>query len=300
MTPKRRRTFKTGSAFMKVNREVHQAPELRRPLLKRLEQHFGARVVSFFTSFNKRTVQVTDDDAEMLESVLEVEHETGKLVLILNSPGGQALAAERIVNVCRAYSAGQFEVVIPHMAKSAATMICFGANKLHMSKTAELGPVDPQVGYKDDAGNEMWISAEEYVRSYSKLLDRASDGKAARIEPFIQQLNRFDAREIESLESAQALSRDISVQLLKTGMMSGLVESEIEKRIERFLAQTATRSHGRMISYEGVVGCGLNVALIDLHSSVWNDLWELYVSSDWAVSRVCNKIVETATSSVSA
>ena len=77
----------------------------------------------------------------MLESVLEVEHTSGRLVLIVNSPGGQALAAERIVNVCRAYSAGDFEVVVPHMAKSAATMICFGANRIHMSKTAQLGPV---------------------------------------------------------------------------------------------------------------------------------------------------------------
>ncbi len=161
---------------MNVQREVSQAPELRTALLKKLERHFGARVVSFFTSFSKGAGQIVDADAEMLESVLEVEHTSGRLVLIVNSPGGQALAAERIVNVCRAYSAGDFEVVVPHMAKSAATMICFGANRIHMSKTAELGPVDPQVPYKDDAGNERWISAEEYVRSKRSSRRRSSRG----------------------------------------------------------------------------------------------------------------------------
>jgi hypothetical protein len=179
-------------------------------------------------------------------------------------------------------------------------MICFGASKIHMSKTAELGPVDPQVPYKDDAGNERWISAEEYVRSYKKLVEQASGGGYPRIEPFIQQLNRFDAREIEALESAQALSRDISVQLLKSGMMCEVAESDIETKIGRFLSQTETRSHGRMINHAGAVASGLNVELLDLHSEVWNCLWELFVRSDWAVSNVCNKIIETPTSSVNA
>jgi hypothetical protein len=285
---------------MKVNKEAQQAPELRRPLLKKLQKHFQANIISFFTSFTNRNAQITDDDAEMLESLLAVEHQGGKLVLILNSPGGQALAAERIVNVCRAYSDNQFEVVIPHMAKSAATMICFGASKIHMSKTAELGPVDPQVPYKDDAGNERWISAEEYVRSYKKLIEQASGGGFPRIEPFLQQLNRFDAREIEALESAQALSRDISVQLLKSGMMSDIAETDIATKIGRFLSQTETRSHGRMINQVGATAAGLKVDILDLHSEAWHWLWELFVRSDWSVSNICKKIIETPTSSVNA
>lgn len=299
MTPIKR-SFRAASAFMKVGRETQQFPEQRQPLLKKLAKQFDANVVSFFTSFTKPNVQIIDADAEMLESLLAVEHSDGKLVLILNSPGGQALAAERIVNVCRAYSGGQFEVVIPHMAKSAATMICFGANTIHMSKTAELGPVDPQVSYKDDAGNEKWISAQEYVRSYKKLVVQASGGEFPRIEPFLQQLNRMDAREIEAMESAQALSADISVQLLKSGMMSALPEADIRTKIERFLSQTETRSHGRMINHTGAVASGLNVNILDLHSDIWNTLWELFVRSDWSVSNVCNKIIETPTSSVNA
>lgn len=300
MTPAPKPSFTSASAFMKVGREAHQDPELRRPLLRKLQKHFQATVVSFFTSFTRPGVQITDDDAEMLESVLAVEHGDGKLVLILNSPGGQALAAERIVNVCRAYSCGKFEVVIPHMAKSAATMICFGASTIHMSKTAELGPVDPQVPYKDETGNEKWISAQEYVRSYRKLIEQASSGQFPRIEPFLQQLNRFDAREIEAMESAQGLSADISVQLLKSGMMAGLAEVDIRAKIDRFLSQTETRSHGRMINHAGAEASGLNVNILDLHSEVWNTLWELFVRSDWSVSSNCNKIIESPTAAVNA
>jgi hypothetical protein len=299
MTKVHKKSFGTDSPFIRLAKEVHQSPDLRRPLFKSMEKHFNARVVSFFTSFNDYNAQIVDADAEMLESVLAVEHDGGKLVVILSSPGGQALAAERIVNVCRAYSDDDFEVIVPHMAKSAATMICFGASTIHMSKTAELGPVDPQVVFKDDVGTARSISAEEYVRSYTKLMEAASGGKLKRIEPYIQQLGRFDARYIEGLMSAQALSKDISVRLLKSGMMSAKTEKQIATDIEVFLSQVKTSAHGRMINHAGAAECGLNVRLIDLRSPVWNDLWELYVRSDWAVSYTCSKLIESASSSMS-
>ena len=72
----------------------------------------------YFTSFRGQG-QIDDSDAEMLESVLNAEHDGGPLLLVVNSPGGQALAAERIVNICRSYSDDRFEVLVPHMAKSA-------------------------------------------------------------------------------------------------------------------------------------------------------------------------------------
>lgn len=129
----------TDSPFIKLLRETGQHAELRQHLIKKLGELFGAKIVTFFTSFTRRLVQIEDNDAEMLESILSSEHDAGgPLLLVINSPGGQALAAERIVNVCRAYSNNQFEVIVPHMAKSAATLICFGANAIHLSPTSEL------------------------------------------------------------------------------------------------------------------------------------------------------------------
>jgi ClpP class serine protease len=293
-----RRSFARSSAFITVQQEVSQGPSLRQPLIKALEKQLGGRVIIFFTSFRSDSSDIGDEDAEMLESILSVEHEQEKLFLVLNSAGGRALAAERIVNVCRAYSEDKFEVIVPHMAKSAATMICFGAARIHMSKTSELGPVDPQVPYHDDAGQVRWTSAEEYVRSYDKLVERASSGKAKRIEPFIQQLNRYDARFIERLISEQSLSRDISVRLLKSLMMPHKTPVQIAKAIEVFLSQQKKSSHGRMIGYEEAGACGLEISLIELHSQLWNTLWTLYARADWAVSNRCVKLMESGTSAV--
>lgn len=73
------------------------------------------------------------------------------LIIMINSPGGDGLAAERIINVCRSYSGtGEYQVIVPGKAKSAATMVCFGASAIYMSPTSELGPVDPQIVIVDN------------------------------------------------------------------------------------------------------------------------------------------------------
>jgi ClpP class serine protease len=281
------------SPWSRVAQEVSQAWELRKELIGQIEEKLQAKVIVYFTSFNKEQAMILDGDAEMIENILSVEHSGGKVALILNSAGGSGLAAERIVNVCRAYSNNDFEVIVPHMAKSAATLICFGCACIRMSQTAELGPVDPQVKYITDDGKEDWISAEEYVSSYEDLIKTAISGKAKRVEALVQQLVRYDARYIEKLKSAQALSEGISIKLLKSGMMSQLTKAAIKKKIKDFLIHRQTAAHGRMITMAEAEKCGLKIEEIELRSALWELVWELYVRGSWTVSVGSSKILES-------
>ncbi len=288
-----------SSPWSRVSEEIAQGWALRKQLIAEIERQVRGKVIVYFTSFGSANGMITDSDAEMIENILSAEHDRGRIVMILNSAGGFGLAAERLVNVCRTYSAGNFEVIVPHMAKSAATLVCFGASRIHMSPTAELGPVDPQVRYYDDNGKEQWISAEEYVRSYDDLMDKATSGDAPRIEPLLQQLARYDARYIEKLRSAQTLSRNISVKLLQSGMMLNRPEKWIEKKILPFLLQKETSSHGRMIAMAEARGYGLKIKSIDIRSRLWSSIWELYIRAGYVVSSRCGKILESSLSSVS-
>lgn len=81
-------------------------------------------------------------------------------------------------------------------------------------------------------------------------------------------------------------------------MLTGKKPKEIREAIDIFLSQEKTSSHGRMINSEGVKDCGLTVEEIDLHSDTWETVWELYVRSDWAVSRFRRKLIESAKSAV--
>ncbi|MEK7685771.1 MAG: hypothetical protein AAB466_10145 [Verrucomicrobiota bacterium] len=115
-----------------------------------------------------------DSDADMLQGVLQQTDLSGGLTLFLNSPGGFALTAERAIKICRSYSKENFEVIVPNMAKSAATMVCLGARKILMTPTSELGPIDPQVVFKDGEGKTAKrFAVQRLVRSYEELFDRA-------------------------------------------------------------------------------------------------------------------------------
>lgn len=65
-------------------------------------------------------------------------------LLFVSSPGGDVAAAYFIAKLCREHTSETFEVAVPRQAKSAATLICCGADRIHMGSLSELGPIDPQ------------------------------------------------------------------------------------------------------------------------------------------------------------
>lgn len=275
--------------------EVNQAHAVRKPLLESLQKELDRTVISFFTSFTY-PVMISDSDAAMLEEVL-LNTRTGRgITLILNSPGGDGLTAERIINIFRSYSNNNFEVVIPHMAKSAATMICFGTKRLIMSDTSELGPIDPQVIISERKDSKL-ISAHCIVKSYRDLFDKAVNSKTGRIEPYLQQLQGYNASEIERLMEMQRLSESIAINSLASGMMKNKKEKLIKKKISPFLDPEYTRSHGRPIYWKLAKKSGIFVKHIRNNSSLWKKIWEIYIRTDYFVNTQASKVIESATDS---
>lgn len=285
--------------FAKVWGETQQLHATRVALFLKLESLLQLPVITFFTSF-RYPVSVSDDDMDMLMAVLQETDLSKGLALLISSPGGDGLAAERILNACRTCSnTGNYIAIVAGKAKSAATMICFGASKIMMGPSSELGPVDPQIIRSED-GNTKRFSVFNYINSYEKLFNRAVKVKG-NLEPFLQQLARYDEREIEELRSAMSLSEDISVRALMTGMLKGKTKTKIKKDIEVFLnPSVGTKSHGRPIYFDEASKCGLNIEEMDVKSEIWNVAYELYVRTDQYVSTRVTKCIESKEHSFSA
>lgn len=265
--------------FQKIAEERGQAHPLRKKLYEDLETRLGKPVVAFFTSF-VYPISIEDSDANMLEEVLQRLDLSPGLVVLINSPGGSALAAERIINIFRSYSGKrEYEIIVPDKAKSAATMICLGASKIIMSPTSELGSVDPQRVEKEEGKLPKWFSVYNIISSYERLFQQAINlGERQRIEPYIQQLSFYDPREIEDLKSTLSLSEDITIRTLKTGMLKSFSEEEIKKKIQIFLVpKERVKTHGRPIFGEEAKNVGLNVEIIDPRDEFWKIVRELYV-----------------------
>lgn len=284
--------------YTRVLADTRQMPGPRQGIIKRLGQALGRCVVSFFTSF-RYPAMIEDSSAQMLEDVLRGCSLGSGLALVINSPGGDALAAERIINICRKHSGDDFEAIVPRMAKSATTMICFGANKIHMMPTAELGAIDPQV-FEMVQGERRVMSANSVISSYKALLERALVTSAEFVSPLLQQLGRYDARAVAEMENAVELSRDIAVRALASGMMKGRPDEEIKEKIKRFTEPEPGGAHGRSIGIQDSRNCGLVVEEIELKSKVADMLWELYVRTNHYVSTECSAAIETMRGSLSA
>jgi Serine dehydrogenase proteinase len=290
-------TPSSDPAIVQVLMEEGQSHGTRKALLTGLGDALGRPVVTFFTSF-RFPVMIEDTDADMLEGVLQKLDLSSGLVLFISSPGGDGLAAERIINVCRTYSGtGEYWVVVPGKAKSAATMVCFGASKILMSQTSELGPIDPQLTVVSD-GVVKRFSVFNIVESYKELFN-AAVVEPNNLQPYLQQLANYDARELKEFEAALALSHDIAMRTLRSGMMSGKQERAIKSKIKVFLTPERTKSHGRPIYRDEAQTCGLAIRPMDVTDPVWEQIYELYLRTDNFVNDHVSKCIETADHSFS-
>ena len=278
------------SVHSKVSNEVSQSPETRAALLDQIcESLSGRAVVAYYTSF-RHDVQIDDNDVSLLEDVIMRMDTKQGLTLIISSPGGQALASERMINICRHYSGGDFDVIVPKMAKSAATLVCFGSNKIHMSPTSELGPVDPQIFRQTDQG-ASFTPADLVVATYKKLL-RAAVRCGGNIEPYLQQLAGYDATMIARIEREQELGKTIATRALQCSMFKGQSEKKILDSIKPFIDAGLTSSHGRPIFIDTAKECGLSVEPIDTGGELWPLLMEFHIRADLHVSQDACKLVE--------
>lgn len=271
----------------KVLTEENQGHETRKKIFARLEEELGRPVVTFFTSF-KYPVMIEDADADMLEGILQKTDLSNGMALLISSSGGLGIAAERIINICRNYSGtGEYWAIVPSKAKSAATMICFGASKIIMSGTSELGPIGPQLTVSEE-GTVKRFSLRNIVESYNDLFRKAIE-EEGNIQPYLQQLANYDEREIREFQSAISLSEDIAVKTLGSGMMEGLSES----KIKIFLKPEKTKPHGQPIYAEEASTCNLTIDLKDTRGNLWGMVYELYIRTDNFVSKRAAKCIET-------
>ncbi|MCC7290818.1 MAG: hypothetical protein IT449_02010 [Phycisphaerales bacterium] len=203
----------------------------------------------------------------------------GTLDLMLNSPGGSPVAAEKIVLTCRAY-AESFRVIVPQSAMSAATMIAMGADSILMTETAELGPIDPQMIQRLPGGAEIVRPAKAYIDAYTDLVNKMQEAIMAQKppHPFIELLrSTIDPPWIQVCLRARDLAKNIAIGFLSRWMLNGMAKNDVESVVSRFLAEGEEGSHGRAIRASRAMEFGLpRIEIVHGGTDLWRALWELH------------------------
>ena len=114
-------------------------------LYKKLEKQLKSHVLVYVTGDRPGfETQIAGDTIDLLIEQLDKIGIVKKISLYLYTRGGDTAAAWNIINLLRQYC-DELQVIVPHKAHSAGTIISLGANSIIMTKQATLGPIDPSV-----------------------------------------------------------------------------------------------------------------------------------------------------------
>ena len=117
----------------------------RIPLYKDLEKRLDSKLLVYITSDRRGfETQIARDVIDIFINHLDKIGEAPKISLYLYTRGGETAAAWNIINLMKLYC-DKLQVIVPHKAHSAGTLICIGANSIIMTRQATLGPIDPNV-----------------------------------------------------------------------------------------------------------------------------------------------------------
>ena len=116
-------------------------------IIKQIEKQRKSKLLVFYCH---KTISLPV--SYQLSKILRRMGNMEDLDIMLESGGGDIDACYKILKLLKAYSK-RTAVVVPHFAKSGATLISLGADELYMCKGGELGPIDPQV--KDPYSGEF-------------------------------------------------------------------------------------------------------------------------------------------------
>lgn len=117
----------------------------RSDLYTQLEAKLQTKIITYVTSDRKGfETQIAQDVIDLFINHLDKIGVVPKISLYLYTRGGDTAAAWNIVNLLRQYC-DELQVIIPHKAHSAGTLISIGANSIIMTKQATLGPIDPSI-----------------------------------------------------------------------------------------------------------------------------------------------------------
>jgi hypothetical protein len=173
---------------------------------------------------------------------------------------------------------GRLRVIIPDFAKSAGTLMALGANKILMSDTSELGPIDPQLSFDDGQGNRIFPSVLcilDAYNQYAEALKKDPNDPVARM--MMAKLHPATVRLFETVrDRAKSFAE---TQLKKWNNPSGNFTQTAADLIDNKKWQ----SHGQMIGADDALQIGLEVEKLDCSSEIWRNYWQLYCLQRFAL-----------------
>ncbi len=274
-------------------RAVNLARYRRQELIKAIEDDTGRKLICYVSE----SAPVVREDVMLLMDLLHGVEVGTDIDFLLNTPGGDVAAADKIARILRRRvgDQGTLRVVVPDFAKSAGTLLALGADIIVMSDSSELGPIDPQIISRDAEDRPVQRPAHTYVDAYDALAAKISDprsyegGKNADAEK--QLLKSFDPAHLNLCRQLIVRSRQLAEALLKQGMLQDGTYTKVAGDLtdnDRWHSD-----HGAVIDSQDAQAMGLHVEPLNPNSGLWQAYWRLYCEQRLALVDGVRKLFES-------
>ena len=191
------------------------------------------------------------------------------LHLLLYSPGGDGETAVRLVRAAQA-RCRELTVIVPDVAKSAATLLAMGAHHILMSPTSDLGPIDPQF-VKDDG----LVAAKDIIAAVDDASQKVQEAPDT-YPLYASLLSNVDALDVQKSRSALDRTEDLLTEALRSnpGRSSESV-TDLSNNLKEPLI-TRPQTHAALFGLEDAKKAGLPVQEVDLQGEQWQLIWRLW------------------------
>jgi hypothetical protein len=271
----------------------------RQELLRKIEKKTGRPVIVYAANLNVANIPNSLDHSDVTPFADLTRTITGSnLDVLLHSPGGLAEAAERIVHLLRArFTSIRF--IIPHSAFSAATMLATAGDELVLDDTSALGPIDPQIQFRDpQTGQSSIVPTQAILEGFENAkTDIKADPDVLGV--YLPLLNKLDLALFEICKNANKLAESLVSEWLKTYLLKDEADPAARaKEVTEYLSKHKDRlSHGRPITL-GTVKDVLKIQhIVDLRDDpdLREMIGELWAEIEWFVeSTGTSKFFENA------
>lgn len=265
--------------YARILNERGGAPIFRQSLMRDIQaKKKNTKIITYISKYGHPAAMINHDDTKPIDDLLRSIGKTKNLELMIHSSGGLSENAKKIVKMCRQYCR-KLMVIVPDAAKSAATILSLGADRIIMSDSSELGPIDPQFIIPTPQGMQV-TPAWTIVRGFQETIKDAVDEKGKIKIAYIPILNNVDIAKVKEAKEALENAKRIAEEFLKNGMLKKNPKKAETTAKDLAYAEKYTL-HAHLIDWreaKNLLGKN-NVIYLKPDDENWKLYWELYVRS---------------------
>lgn len=267
----------TFQELLEAINDPQQHWQIRLQLMREIEAHTGRWLIVYAANFRRSSPAAPNsiEERDLLGFSDLIEGATTKeLDVVVHSPGGSVEATEQIVHLLR-FHFDDIRFIVPHMAMSAATMLCLSGNAILMDERSALGPIDPQIRIPLPTG-EVWFPAQVIIDEFERA-QQAIASNPSLLPIYLPWLSQFGPY-VQICQNALNLAKELVRDWMREFMFAGEPDAaEKAQRIAEYFADhNLHKSHARTIRIHQVIAQGVKIINMHQDQRLRDLIWRLY------------------------